>query len=78
MKNSDPLSPINTSSCNAEEDTGTEGLIEDVNELRQQLQEKQQQLEQDGLWRFVDASERYNSAPLEDTLISQVFVFQVL
>ena len=39
---------------------------------------KRQQLEQSGLWRFVDASERYNSAPLEDTLISQVFVFQVL
>jgi len=40
--------------------------------------EKRRQLEQAGLWRFVDASERYNSAPLEDTLISQVFVFQVL
>lgn len=40
--------------------------------------EKRQQLENAGLWRFVDASERYNSAPLEDTLISQVFVFQVL
>ena len=39
---------------------------------------KRQQLEQAGLWCFVDASERYNSAPLEDTLISQVFVFQVL
>jgi SAM-dependent methyltransferase len=39
---------------------------------------KRQPLEQAGLWRFVDASERYNSAPLEDTLISQVFVFQVL
>jgi predicted TPR repeat methyltransferase len=40
--------------------------------------DKRQQLEDDGLWRFVDASERYNSAPLEDTLISQVFVFEVL
>ncbi|MCP4334674.1 MAG: class I SAM-dependent methyltransferase [Gammaproteobacteria bacterium] len=39
---------------------------------------KREQLEAAGLWRFVDASERYNSAPLEDTLISQVFVFQVL
>ena len=35
-------------------------------------------LERAGSWRFVAASERYNSAPLEDTLISQVFVFQVL
>ena len=39
---------------------------------------KREQLERDGAWRFVDASERYNSAPLEDELISQVFVFQVL
>ena len=39
---------------------------------------KRQRLQQAGLWRFVDASERYNSAPLEDTLISQVFVFRVL
>ena len=37
---------------------------------------KRQQLEQAGLWRFVDASGRYNSAPLEDNLIAQVFVFQ--
>jgi predicted TPR repeat methyltransferase len=42
------------------------------------FEQKRLQLEQGGLWRFVDASERYNSAPLEDTLISQVFVFQVL
>jgi predicted TPR repeat methyltransferase len=42
------------------------------------FEQKRRQLEQDGLWRFIDASERYNSAPLEDTLISQVFVFQVL
>jgi predicted TPR repeat methyltransferase len=42
------------------------------------FEQKRLQLEQDGLWRFIDASERYNSAPLEDTLISQVFVFQVL
>lgn len=37
---------------------------------------KRQQLEQQGLWQFVDASERYNSAPLEDNLISQVFAFR--
>ncbi len=30
------------------------------------------------LHRAYHASERYNSAPLEDTLISQVLVFQVL
>jgi predicted TPR repeat methyltransferase len=42
------------------------------------FEHKRQQLEQAGLWRFVDASKRYNSAPLEDNLISQVFVFQVL
>jgi predicted TPR repeat methyltransferase len=41
------------------------------------FEEKRQQLEQANLWQFVGASERYNSAPLEDTLISQVFVFQV-
>jgi len=42
------------------------------------FERKRQQLEQANLWRFVDASERYNSAPLEDTLISQVFAFQVV
>jgi len=40
--------------------------------------QKRQQLEQANLWRLVGHTERYNSAPLEDTLISQVFVFQVL
>ena len=39
--------------------------------------DKRRQLEADGCWRFVAASERYNSAPLEDELISQVFVFEV-
>ncbi len=39
--------------------------------------DKRHQLEQAQQWQFVDASARYNSAPLEDTLISQVFVFQV-
>ena len=42
------------------------------------FEQKRQKLEQAILWRFVDASERYNSAPLEDTLISQVFAFQVV
>ncbi len=42
------------------------------------FEQKRQQLEQANLWRLVGHTERYNSAPLEDTLISQVFVFQVL
>lgn len=42
------------------------------------FEDKRQQLEQANLCRFVDASERYNSAPLEDTLISQVYAFQVV
>ena len=41
------------------------------------FEQKRRQLEQAGLWHFIDATERYNSAPLEDSLISQVFVFQV-
>ena len=41
------------------------------------FEQKRQQLEQAGLWHFVAASKRYNSAPLEDKLISQVYVFQV-
>lgn len=39
--------------------------------------EKRQALEQAGLWEFVDRTERYNSAPLEDSLISQVYAFRV-
>jgi hypothetical protein len=42
------------------------------------FEHKRQQLEQAGLWKFVDASEPYNSAPLQDNLISRVFVFQVI
>ena len=40
--------------------------------------DKRRQLERAQRWRFVDASARYNSTPLEDTLIAQVFVFQVV
>ena len=40
--------------------------------------QKRLQLEEAGLWEFVDASERYNSAPLQDNLISQVYVFKVI
>jgi predicted TPR repeat methyltransferase len=42
------------------------------------FEQKRARLEQAGLWRFIDASERYNSAPLEDKLISQVFAFQIV
>ena len=42
------------------------------------FEEKRQQLENEKLWQFVDSTERYNSAPLEDTLISQVFTFRVV
>ena len=42
------------------------------------FERKRLQLEAAELWRFVGVSERYNSAPLEDTLISQVFVFEAL
>ena len=31
-----------------------------------------------GLWRYLEASERYNSAPLGDNLRSQAFAFQIL
>ena len=41
------------------------------------FEEKRRQLEEAGQWRFVEASERYNSAPLEDNLVSQVFVSRV-
>lgn len=42
------------------------------------FEDKRRRLEQAQSWRYVDASARYNSAPLEDTLISRVFVFQVV
>jgi len=42
------------------------------------FEQKRQQLEQQNLWQFVDATQRYNSAPLEDKLISQVFAFRAL
>lgn len=41
------------------------------------FEEKRRRLEKMNLWQFVDASERYNSAPLEDNLVSQVFVFRI-
>jgi predicted TPR repeat methyltransferase len=42
------------------------------------FQTKRDELESRGLWRFIDATEQYNSAPLADTLISQVFMFEVV
>ncbi len=41
------------------------------------FQKKREELEGEGLWRFVDASERYNSTPLEETLPAQAFIFTV-
>ncbi len=41
------------------------------------FEQKRQQLERADLWQFMGVTKRYNSAPLEDTLISQVFAFQV-
>lgn len=41
------------------------------------IEKKREELEDKGLWRLVDASERYNSTPLEETLPAQVFVFTV-
>lgn len=39
--------------------------------------EKRRELEEAGAWHLVDRSERYNSTPLEDSLISQVYAFQI-
>ncbi len=41
------------------------------------FQKTREELEGKGLWRLVDASERYNSTPLEETLPAQAFVFMV-
>lgn len=42
------------------------------------FEEKRQQLEQANLWRLLGQTNRYNSAPLEDILISQVFAFEIV
>lgn len=39
--------------------------------------DKRREMEDAGLWRYVDNSERYNSTPLDDSLISQVYAFRV-
>lgn len=40
------------------------------------FEEKSRTLEAAGRWRRLEASERYNSAPLADSLISQVFAYR--
>ena len=43
------------------------------------FEEKREELEAAGLWRAIDATERYDSTPqVEETLISQVFAFRTL
>ena len=39
--------------------------------------DKRRELEEAGRWEFVDRTGRYNSAPLGDELISQVYAFRV-
>ncbi len=39
---------------------------------------KRRALEAQGRWRLVDASERYNSTPLEGEIPARVYVFQVI
>ncbi len=47
--------------------------------LGEVFETKAETLEEAGKWRRVDASERYDSAPLgDDVLLSQVFVFAVV
>ncbi len=41
------------------------------------FQEKREELEGKGLWNLVEASERYNSTPLGETLTAQAFAFKV-
>jgi SAM-dependent methyltransferase len=42
------------------------------------FEEKGKALESEGRWRFVDASERYNSTPLEGELPARVYAYQVV
>ena len=46
--------------------------------LEGSFEEKARTLESAGRWRFVDASERYNSTPLEGELPARVYAFQVV
>ena len=45
--------------------------------LEGSFEDKAKALEAAGRWRFVDASERYNSTPLEGELPARVYAFQV-
>jgi SAM-dependent methyltransferase len=46
--------------------------------LEGEFEEKGKALEAAGRWRFVDASERYNSTPLEGELPARVYAYQVV
>jgi predicted TPR repeat methyltransferase len=46
--------------------------------LEGSFEEKGKALETAGRWQFVDASERYNSTPLEGELPAQVYAYQVI
>jgi predicted TPR repeat methyltransferase len=46
--------------------------------LEGSFDEKRKSLEAAGHWRFVDASRRYNSTPLEGDIPARVYAFQVI
>lgn len=46
--------------------------------LEETFEAKHRELEAQGQWRLVDASERYNSTPLEGDIPARVYVFQVI
>jgi predicted TPR repeat methyltransferase len=46
--------------------------------LEGSFDDKQKSLEAAGQWRFVDASRRYNSTPLEDDIPARVYAFQII
>lgn len=45
--------------------------------LDQDFPPLRERLESEGLWEFVDSSAKYNSTPLTDTMIAQVYAFGV-
>lgn len=46
--------------------------------LEGSFDEKRKSLEAAGRWRFVEASRRYNSTPLEGDIPARVYAFQVI
>jgi len=42
------------------------------------LDVKRKELEEVGRWRFADATERYNSTPMEDDIPARVYAFEVI